>query len=171
MQDGQNRSIANRIQEFIGMPTGGQRSGLGFAITDHTGSNQIRIIKDRAKSMSQGIAQLTALVNGTGSFGRDVAGNAAGKRELFEELPHAVFILGNIGIEFAIGAFKIRVGHKSWSTVTRAGNINDIKLPFLDDAIKMDINQVQPGCGAPVTEQASFDVSALERFSEQGIIQ
>ena len=52
MQYWKHYTIGSRVKEFIGMPGGGQWPGFGFAITHHTGYNQIGIIHHRAKGMA-----------------------------------------------------------------------------------------------------------------------
>ena len=79
VQDRQHRAVAGRIEEFVGMPAGGQGSGLRFSIADHAAGQQVRIVEDRAKGVRQRIAQFSALVNRAGSLGRRVARNAARK--------------------------------------------------------------------------------------------
>jgi hypothetical protein len=54
--------------------------------------------------MGNGITQFTSFVDGTWSFGGDVAGNPRGG-ELLEQSLHACRILGNVGVVLAIGAF------------------------------------------------------------------
>src|SRR6202044_3272559 len=63
MQDGQHRSIAHRVEKLIGVPAGGQRSGLRFSIAHHHGHDQVRIVEGRAKSMGDAVTQLAALVD------------------------------------------------------------------------------------------------------------
>ena len=93
------------------MPGGGQRASFRFAIADDAGDDQFRIIKHRAKSVRQGIAQFAALMDGAGGLRRHMAGNPAGERELLEEPLDARRILGDIGIRLGIGAFQIGIGH------------------------------------------------------------
>ena len=84
MQDRQHRAIGDRIEELVGMPCGGQRASLRFAIADDAGDDQIGIVEHRAEGMAERIAQLAALVDRARALRRSMAGNAAGKRELDE---------------------------------------------------------------------------------------
>ena len=45
VQDGQNRPVGGRVQEFVGMPAGRQWSGFRLAIADDTGDDEIGIIE------------------------------------------------------------------------------------------------------------------------------
>ena len=85
MQDGQYGSIGNRIQKFIGVPSGSKRPGFRFPIANHTCRDQIWIIEYRPKSMAERVAKFATFVDRARAFGRDVAGDAAGERELFEQ--------------------------------------------------------------------------------------
>src|SRR6185312_9908300 len=75
VEDGQDGAIDGRVQELVRVPGGGQRSGLGFAIADHTRHDEVRIVEGGAKSMRQRIAELAAFVDGAGDIGRAVAWN------------------------------------------------------------------------------------------------
>ena len=59
------------------MPAGGQRAGFRFAVADHATGDQAGIVEHRAVGVQQRVAQLAALMNGAGRFGRGVAGDAA----------------------------------------------------------------------------------------------
>ena len=72
--------------------------------------------------MGNGIAKLTALVDGTRSLRSTVARNAAGEGELLEQLLHALFITADVGVNFRVGAIQVSVGNKEVSSVARAGD-------------------------------------------------
>ena len=61
---------------------GRQRAGLGLAVADDAGDDQVRVVEGRAVGVRQRVAELAALVDRAGRLGRDVAGDAAGEREL-----------------------------------------------------------------------------------------
>src|SRR5216117_3763225 len=88
------------------MPTGGERAGLGFAVADDASNEQVRIVERRAESVRQSVTQFAALVNRTRRFRRDVTGNAAGEGELLEQPLHPVLVLGDVGIDFAVGPLQ-----------------------------------------------------------------
>ena len=120
--------------------------------------------------MRQRIAQFAALMNRTGRLRRDVTWNAAGKGELFEQPPQPLLVLRDVGIDFAVGAFEVGVGHQPGSAVTRSSDVNHVQVLFLDDAVQMGIDEVQSRRRAPVAEQARFDVRQLERLFQQRIV-
>src|SRR5260370_39236292 len=84
MQNRKDRAIAHRIQKLVGVPTGGARSGLGFAVSHYAAGDQVGIIEHRAVSMQQAVTEFPALMNRSRRFRRDVPGNAARKGELLE---------------------------------------------------------------------------------------
>ena len=67
------------------MPGGGKRPGLGLAVADHAGDDQVGIVEGRAEGMRQRIAEFAALVDRAGHVRRGVAWNAARKGELPEQ--------------------------------------------------------------------------------------
>jgi len=46
-------------------------------------------------------------------------------------------------INFAVRTFEIGVGNKTWTTVPGAGNVDDVEVVLLDQAIQMNIDEVQ----------------------------
>ena len=69
VQDGQDRAVGGGVEEFVGVPGGGEGAGLGFAIADDAGDDQIGIIENRAEGMADRVAKLAAFVNRSGAFG------------------------------------------------------------------------------------------------------
>src|ERR1700682_5359292 len=63
MEDGQHRAVGYRIEKFVRMPCGGQRTRLRFAVADDTGHDEIGIVEHGAERMAERITQLAALVN------------------------------------------------------------------------------------------------------------
>ena len=91
------------------MPAGGQRPGLRFAIPHHASHHEIGVVEHRAEGMAEGIAQLTALVNGARRLRRNVTRDATRKRKLFEQSPEARFILGDFGVKLRVGPLKVGI--------------------------------------------------------------
>ena len=63
--------------------------------------------------MNQGVAEFAAFVNRTRGFRGDVAGDTAGKRELFEQPFDTLFVFGNVRVIFGISPFEIGVGDQT----------------------------------------------------------
>jgi hypothetical protein len=91
--------------------------------------------------------------------------------ELREEALHAVFVLRDVRIDFAVGAFEVGVGDEAGSTVAGTGDVDDAEVLLLDDAVQMNVDEVQSGCGPPVAEEARLDVFALEWLFEQRVVE
>jgi hypothetical protein len=45
VQDGKNGAVVDRVEELVGVPTRGKRTGFGFAITDDARDKQIGVIE------------------------------------------------------------------------------------------------------------------------------
>ena len=50
VQDGQHRTVAHGVQKFVGLPAGGQRAGLGFAVAHGAGNDQSGLSKAAPKA-------------------------------------------------------------------------------------------------------------------------
>lgn len=152
------------------MPARRHWPGLGFAVADNAGDDQIRIIEDSAIRMGQGIAQFAALVNGPRRFGRNVTWNSTGKAELLEELLHPHSIPADVGVNLAVGAFQVRIGDQGRTTVPRPDDIDHVQVVFLDDPVQVDIEEVEAWRGSPVAKEARLDVRPRERFPQEGVV-
>ena len=69
VQDGQDRAVAGRIEELVGVPAGGQRAGLGFPVADHAKHGQLGVVERGAVGVEEGVAELAALVERPGRLG------------------------------------------------------------------------------------------------------
>src|SRR5579884_1474240 len=110
-------------------------------------------------------------MDGAGGFRRDVAGNAAGKRELLEQPLHPHFMLTDVGVDFAVRAFQVRIRHEAGTAVTGTGDVDRIQVILLNNAIEVDVDKVQTWRRSPVTEETGFDVLFLQRLFEERIVQ
>src|SRR5687768_5957694 len=95
MENGEDSAIRGGVQEFVRVPARGQRTGFRLAVTDHRRHDEVRIIKCRAKSMTERITQFAAFVNRAGRLRRNVAWNPAGEGKLFKQVLHSFLILRN----------------------------------------------------------------------------
>src|SRR5215470_1820652 len=127
------------------MPACRQWSSFGFAIADNTNCQQIRIVKHRTIRVRQRVTEFAAFVDRSGSLGRDVTGNSAGKGKLLEQLLHSHFVLRNIGIELAVSAFEVRVSNQTGTTMTRTGYIDHIQVTQLDRSVQVNVDEIQAG--------------------------
>ncbi len=49
----EDRAVADRIEELVGVPGGRQRAGFGFSITNNTGGDEIGVIEDCAERVAE----------------------------------------------------------------------------------------------------------------------
>src|ERR1700719_58458 len=101
--------------------------------------------------MGQRVSQLAALMNGSGSLGRNVAGNASRKAKLLEEASHSLPILRNVWVDFAIRALHIGMRDKRGAAVAGTYDVNHIEVFILDDAVQVNVDKVQTWCSSPVS--------------------
>ena len=162
VQDRQNDTVGCRIHELVGLPRGRERTGLGLAVAHHGHGQQARVVHDGAVGVAERVAELAALVDGTGRLGRKVARDAAGIRELAEELLQACLVIGDVGANLAVGAVEQRLSSTGGATVTRAHQEDSILVVIGDEAVDMTEQEVDAGRGAPVTDQAVLNVRATK---------
>ena len=158
VQNRQYRAVGDGVDELIRVPTGGECASLGFAVTDHAGDQQVWIVKRRTVGVQQRVAQLAALVDAARRFRRDVAGDAAGKRELLEQTLQPGSVLRNTRVNLAVRPLEIRVGDDAGPAVTGPGDVNRAQVVRDNQSVHMRVDKIQSRCRAPVPEQARFDV-------------
>src|SRR3954469_4668123 len=117
MQNGQHRAITDRIQKLVGMPCGGEGSGLRLAISHDAAHHEVWIVEGGAKRMGQRITELAAFIDRAGDIRRAVTGNATRKRELLEQAPHPLDVLADIGIHVTVASLEIRICHECRATM------------------------------------------------------
>src|SRR5436309_14664075 len=97
-------------------------------------------------------------MDGSRCLGGNMAGNTSGKRKLFEQPLHALFIRLNGGIDVGVSPFEICVRHHARPAMPWTADVNDVGCVHFDEAVKMHEYGVQPGCYAPVSQQRSLAV-------------
>ena len=140
------------------MPARRQRPGLGLAVADDAGDDEVRVVEGRAIGVRQRVAEFAALVDRARRLRRDMARNAAGERELVEEPLHPLLVLRHVGIDLAVGSLEIGVGDQPRAAVAGAGDVDHVEVELLDQPVEMGVDEVQAGRRAPVAEQARLDV-------------
>ena len=111
--------------------------------------------------MDERVAQLAAFVDRARRLSGNVAWDAAGKRELPEQLAHARVVLRDLGIELGVRAFEVGVGDGRGAAVARAKDVDGVEVALLDDAVGVGVDEVQPGCRSPMPEEPRLDVLEL----------
>ena len=154
VQDGQHRAVARRVEELDAVPGRGERPGLRFAVADHAGDDQIRVVEGHAEGVRQAVAQFSAFVQRARCFRRAVAADAARERELREKAPEAVFALTLVRIDLAVSAFEPGLREHRGRAMAGTRDKDDVEIPALDQAVEVGPDQRLAGVGAPVAEQA-----------------
>ena len=171
MQDRQHRTVGDRVHEFVAVPRGRQRPGFGLAVADDAGCNEIGVIRHGAEGVGKGIAQFAALVDGAGSLGRHMAGNAAGEGEALEEPLHAILVARDVGVDFRVAAVQPVLRNHGVSAVAGAGEIDHVKVVALDDAIQVRVDEVLPRAGAPVADDGLLQVAFTQRALQKRVVE
>ena len=171
VQDRQHRSIAHGIEEFVGVPARRQRPRFSLAVADHAGDDEVGVVEGRAMGVRHRIAELPALVDRARRLRRDVARDAAGKRELGEQPLHPLLVLRNVGIDLAVSPLEIGVGDQPRPAVAGAGDVDHVEVELLDQPVEMDVDEVQARRRAPMSEQPRLDVVLRQRRLEQRIVE
>src|SRR5207245_9948792 len=96
------------IRELVRMQARRQWPRFGFAVTDHAADEKFRIVERGAVCVGERVAELATLVDGAWSLRRDVARDAARKRELAEQPPHPLFVFADTRVALAVRALALR---------------------------------------------------------------
>ena len=155
MEDRQHAAVAGRVEELVALPAGGERAGLGLAVADDAGDDQVRVVERGAVGVAQGVPKLAALVNAARRLGGDMAGDAAREAELLEQLPHPLRVLADLRVDLAVGPFEVGVGHQRRAAVPRADDVDHVQVIALDDPVQVDAEHVQARRRAPVARAAA----------------
>ena len=170
IEDRQHRAVANRIDELVRMPRGGERPGLRLAVADDARDDEFRVVERRAVGVRQAVAELAAFVDRARRLRRDVRADVAGERELLEELLHPLLVLALVRIDLGVSAFEIGGTEHARRAVARTGHEDHVELVALDHAIEMRPHERERRARAPVAEQAMLHVLGLQGLLEQGVV-
>jgi hypothetical protein len=108
MQHRQHRAIGDRVEKLVAVPAGGERARLRLAVADHHQRDQIRVVVNSAVGVRDAVAELAALVDAAGCFGRGMAADAARKGELLEEALQSCCIFALLRIDLRVHPLEIR---------------------------------------------------------------
>jgi hypothetical protein len=152
------------------VPGGRQRAGFRFAIAHHRGDDQVGIVERRAAGVREHVAQFAAFVDGARRFRRAVAADAAGKRELLEELAHpGSLVLALVRIDLRVRAFQVARRQHARRAVSGAGHEDHVEIVFLDQPVQMDVGEASPGLDPQWPSSRFLMCSGLERLAQQGL--
>ena len=100
-----------------------------------------------------------------------MARDAARERELFEEPSEAFRVLRDPRIDLAVRSLEIRIRNEARAAVPRAGDVDHTQIARLDDAIEVDVDEVQAGRRSPVPEETRLGVLERERLAEERVVE
>ena len=169
MQDRQHGAVTDRIEELVGLPGGGQRSGLGLAVPDHAGDDQAGIVECGAEGMAERIAKLATFMDRSRRGRRHMARDAARERELLEQPLQPGLVLADVGVDLAVRAFEVCVRHQRRAAMPGACDVDHVDVVFLDDTVQVDIDEVLSRGGAPVADHQRLHMRLRQRLLQQGI--
>src|ERR1700733_14715451 len=100
-----------------------------------------------------------------------MAWNTAWKRELLEQALHARRVARYSGIEFAVAALQPGVGYQGGAAMSGPDDGDHVQIALDDDAIQVCVDEIQPGRGTPMPQQAWLHVLECEGLGEQWIVE
>jgi hypothetical protein len=169
VQDRQDRTVTNRVEELVRVPGRRERPGLGLTITDHAGDHQVRVVQRGTVGVGQRVPEFAALVDRPGGLRGDVAGNSAGERELGEQPAHARLVARDPRIRLGVGDLQPGVGDQTRAAVAGPGDVDQVLAPGGDDPRQVGVEQVEARGGAPVPEQPGLDLFRRQGFAQQRV--
>ena len=160
MQDRQHRAVGDRVEELVRVPGGGERAGLGLAVADHAGDDQVGVVEHRAERVAERVAQLAAFVDrARASRARRGSGMPPGNENCMNSFRSPASSWLMFGIDLAVGAFEIGVADHRRAAVAGAGDVDHVEVVLLDDPVQMHVDEILPRRRAPVAEQHVLDVA------------
>ena len=161
VKDRQYRAVALRVQELVDVPGSRQWPGLRFAVSNHRRHDQIGIVVRGATGVREHVAQFPAFMDRTGRLRRAVAADAAGKRELLEELAQPFEVLALVGINLGVRAFEITRSENAGRAVAGPGQKDHVEVVLLDQPVQVHVDKRQSRARSPMAEQPVLDVLGL----------
>ncbi len=143
VQDRQHRAVANRVEELVDVPGGRQRAGLGLAVADHGRHDQVGVVEGRAAGVREHVAEFAAFVDRARRFRRAVAADAAGERELLEELAQALFVLALVRVDLRVRAFQVDRAEHPGRAVPGPGQEDHVEVVLLDQPVQVDVDEAR----------------------------
>ena len=170
VDDRDDRAVAARVEEVRQAPRRGQRAGLGFAVADDAGDEEIRVVHGGPAGVDQGVPEFAALMDRPGCLHADVAGNASGRRELAAQATDARGVRANARVDLRIRALEPAGGDQRGAAVPRPGDVEPVGVGGLDDPVQDGIDHRQARAGTPVPEQPRLDVFGPQRLADQDVV-
>ena len=110
-------------------------------------------------------------MDGAGRFGRGMAGDSAGERKLFEEAAQTLRVLGDRRVDLGVGALQVGIGDHARAAMAWTADEDRAQVTRHDDAIQVQVDEVEPWRGAPVAEQPRLGVLDSQGLAEERIVE
>src|SRR5947207_11346678 len=104
VKDRKHSPVAARVQKTRSFPRTFEWRCLRFPVADNGNGDEIGVVERGAERVHQNVAELSPFVDRSRRGYTDVTGNAAGRRELAEQLPEARTIAADSWVHFAVSA-------------------------------------------------------------------
>src|SRR5687768_670831 len=99
-----------------------------------------------------------------------MAWDTAGKGKLLEQAFHAVFVLRNVGIDFAVSSFQVSVCNEARPAVAGTCDVDDVKAMIFYDPVQVDVDEIKARRRSPMSKQARLYMHQRKRLPEQWIV-
>ncbi len=169
VQDREHGPVAGRVEERDALPRALERARLRLAVADDGEGDEVGVVHDRAEGVHEDVAELAALVDRAGGRHRDVARDPTGSGELAAEPQQPVLVLGDLGVDLAVGALEVAGSDERRTAVAGAGEVDHLLVRLADQPRRVGVDERQAGARAPVAEQTRLDVVRDERALEQRV--
>ena len=170
MQDREHRAFTRRVQEADALPRALERRGLGLAVADDAGDDQLGVVERGAEGVQERVAELAALVDRAGCRHAHVARDPARRRELAHELQQPRLVGGDARIDLGVGPLEVDVRHDRRAAVAGAGHEEHLCAGPADQPVEVRVDEVQARRRAPVPEQPRLDVLGAQRLAQQRVL-
>src|SRR5690606_36786916 len=90
--------------------------------------------------------------------------------KLREQLHHPRFILRHLRVELAVDTLEIGIDHEARDAVSGSGDVDRVQVMIGDSAIQVDVDEVQPRRGSPMSEKAWLHVLGSQGNLEQRVV-
>ena len=153
------------------MPGGGQWAGLGFAVADDAGDDQVRIVERGPKAWLIEYPSSPPSWIDPGVCGETWLEIPPGKENCLNSFfsPASSWLM--FGIDLAVRAFEVDVAHHRRGAVAGTGDVDHVEVMLLDDPVQMRVDEVLARRRAPVSQQQLLHVLQLQRLPSKGLSQ
>ena len=99
-----------------------------------------------------------------------MAADPTGEGELPEQLAHTLLILAHVGIDFAVGALQIGLGHHGAAAVSGSADIDHVQVVLGDHSVQVGVDESLSRHRAPVAHRRGLHIGGTQGLPEQGIV-